>query len=108
MQGKLVNQFMNEKAGMASIDKATIAATIERLTAGTPKALHEKEMQEKRELEVAEMLKKCLSYSEAQKDQIKKEWWAEINKMRAERPLKRYWAHLDFDMFYIACELLDK
>ena len=48
MQGKLVNQFMNEKAGMGSIDKATIAATIERLTAGTPKALHEKEMQENR------------------------------------------------------------
>ena len=99
---------MNEKAGMAAIDKATIATTIERLTAGTPKALHEKEMQQKRELEVTEMLKKCLSFNDAQKHEMKKEWWAEINRMRSQRPLDRYWAHLDFDMFYIACELLDK
>ena len=39
---KLVNQYMNEKAGMAEIDKKKIAETIERMTAGSPKTLHEK------------------------------------------------------------------
>ena len=28
--------------------------------------------------------------------------------MRKTRVLDRYWAHFDFDMFYIACELIDK
>jgi hypothetical protein len=42
MDGKLVNAFMNEKAGMSEVDKKRIADTIERITAGTPKAIHEK------------------------------------------------------------------
>jgi hypothetical protein len=48
MEGQLINQYLNEKAGMDQVDKRSIAQTIERLTAGTPKSLHEKEMQEKR------------------------------------------------------------
>ena len=28
--------------------------------------------------------------------------------MSKERDLTKYWAHLDFDMFYVACEMLDK
>lgn len=28
--------------------------------------------------------------------------------MKTNRTLDRYWGHFDFDMFYIACELLDK
>lgn len=32
----------------------------------------------------------------------------EIEKMSKERDLTKYWAHLDFDMFYVACEMLDK
>lgn len=28
--------------------------------------------------------------------------------MSQSRPLEKYWAHFDFDMFYVACELLDK
>ena len=39
---------------------------------------------------------------------MKKDWWKEINQLRMDRDLDRYWAHLDFDMFYIACELLEK
>jgi hypothetical protein len=39
---------------------------------------------------------------------MKKDWWKEINQLRMDRVLDRYWAHLDFDMFYIACELLEK
>lgn len=50
MQGKIVNNFMAEKAGMTEVDKKKIAETIDKMTAGTPKALHEKEMQEKRSL----------------------------------------------------------
>jgi len=42
MEGQLVNQYMSEKAGMTSVDKKSIAETIERLTAGSPKSLHEK------------------------------------------------------------------
>ena len=54
------------------------------------------------------MLKKCLSFSYEQRENIKRDWWKEINEMRKYRVLDRYWAHFDFDMFYIACELLDK
>ena len=39
---------------------------------------------------------------------MKREWWKDINEMKKNRPLDRYWAHFDFDMFYIACELLDR
>lgn len=99
---------MNEKAGMSEVDKQNIADTIERLTAGTPKSIHEKEMQEKRQLEIAEMLRKCLAFTSEQREQMKKEWWKDINEMKKSRPMDRYWAHFDFDMFYIACELLDK
>jgi len=56
-----------------------IAETIEKLTAGTPKSVHEEEMHQKRFLEVAEMLQKCLAFSIDQKDIIKKDWWKEIN-----------------------------
>lgn len=28
--------------------------------------------------------------------------------MSKQRNLSKYWAHLDFDMFYVACEMLDK
>ena len=28
--------------------------------------------------------------------------------MKLNRNLDRYWAHFDFDMFYVACEMLDK
>ena len=35
---------MAEKAGMTEVDKKKIAETIDKMTAGTPKALHEKEM----------------------------------------------------------------
>jgi len=28
--------------------------------------------------------------------------------MKLTRTLDRFWAHFDFDMFYVACELLDK
>lgn len=28
--------------------------------------------------------------------------------MKINRNLDKYWAHLDFDMFYVACEILDK
>jgi hypothetical protein len=35
---------------MGDVDKQTIAEKIERLTAGTPKTVHEKEMQQKRAL----------------------------------------------------------
>lgn len=108
MEGKLVNQYMSEKAGMGQVDKKTIAETIEKLTAGTPKSLHEQEMQQKRSLEVTEMLKKCFAFSIEQKEVIKKDWWKEMNEMRRTRELGRYWAHFDFDMFYIACELLDR
>lgn len=75
MEGKLVNQFMCEKAGMKEIDKKTIAEKIEKLTAGTPKALHEQELQQKRSIEVAEMLKKCLAFTADQKEVIKRDWW---------------------------------
>jgi 2-phosphoglycerate kinase len=60
-------------------------------------------MQEKRTMEIAEMLRKCLAFSMEQKEQMKREWWKEINEMKRNRPLDRYWAHFDFDMFYIAC-----
>ncbi len=30
-------------------------------------------------------------------------WSLEIKKMNQNRPLNKYWAHLDFDMFYVAC-----
>jgi hypothetical protein len=39
---------------------------------------------------------------------MKREWWKEINQLRTDRILDRHWAHLDFDMFYVACELLEK
>lgn len=42
-------------------------------------------MQEKRSLEVADMLRKCLNYSAEQKEQMKCEWWKEINQMRQSR-----------------------
>lgn len=108
MEGQLVNQYMAEKAGMKEVDLKNVSEIIEKLTAGSPKTLHEKEMQEKRSLEVAEMLRKCMSYSVEQKEQMKKDWWKEMNEMRQERELDKFWAHFDFDMFYIACELLDK
>jgi DNA polymerase kappa len=28
--------------------------------------------------------------------------------MEKSRPLHKYWGHFDFDMFYVACELLSK
>ena len=28
--------------------------------------------------------------------------------MKSTRILDKYWAHLDFDMFYVACQMLDK
>lgn len=40
MQGKLINQFMGQKAGMNEIDKDRIAKTIERMTLGSPKYIH--------------------------------------------------------------------
>lgn len=49
------------------------------MTAGSPKTIHEKEMQDKRSLEVIDMLKKCLMYDEEQRDQIKRDWWKEMN-----------------------------
>ena len=63
---------MAEKAGMTEVDKQRIAETIEKLTAGSPKTIHEKEMQEKRSLEVAEMLKKCISFSFEQRQEMKR------------------------------------
>ena len=39
---------------------------------------------------------------------MRKEWWKDINEIKKDRPLDRHWAHFDFDMFYIACELLDR
>lgn len=54
------------------------------------------------------MVKKTFSFTSEHKEQIKREWWKEINEMKKNRHLDRYWAHFDFDMFYIACELLDK
>ena len=46
----LVNQFMNPKAGMALINQHDVAHTIQRLTAGSPKYIHEQEMQQKRSI----------------------------------------------------------
>ena len=54
------------------------------------------------------MLKNCMNFTAEQKEGFRKEWWKEMNEMRKKRVLDRYWAHFDFDMFYIACELLDK
>lgn len=67
MEDKLVNQYMNEKAGMSAIDKNKIAETVEKLTAGSPKTIHQKEMQDKRNIEVAEMLRKCLNFTHEQR-----------------------------------------
>lgn len=40
MEGQLINQYLNEKAGMDQVDKRIIAEKIEKLTAGTPKTMH--------------------------------------------------------------------
>lgn len=36
-------------------------------------------MQEKRNLEINDMLRKCLAFSIEQKEQMKRDWWKEIN-----------------------------
>lgn len=51
MEG-FVNHYMSEKAGMSANDKQAIAAKIDKITAGTPKSLHEKEMNYKRNAEI--------------------------------------------------------
>ena len=45
---KVVPQYMNVKAGMDSVNKEAIALKIAELTKGTPKDLHEKELEKKR------------------------------------------------------------
>ncbi len=42
MEGQFISQYMAEKAGMADVDKSIIAEKIAKLTAGTPKSIHEK------------------------------------------------------------------
>ncbi len=39
---------------------------------------------------------------------MKNTWDKKIKQYEKYRDLTKYWAHLDFDMFYAACELLDK
>lgn len=35
-------------------------------------------------------------------------WKNKVDGLIQGRPLHKYWAHFDYDMFYIACELLDQ
>lgn len=39
---------------------------------------------------------------------IKEQVRLKVDSIEATRDLTRYWAHFDFDMFYVACELLTK
>lgn len=54
------------------------------------------------------MLRKTMQYSIEQKKEIKKSWNEDIFNIKNNRNLNKYWAHLDFDMFYVACEILDQ
>jgi hypothetical protein len=49
------------------------------------------------------MLRKSFEFTYEQKKQIKQDWAEEIQKISKSRNLTKIWAHLDFDMFYVAC-----
>lgn len=49
-----------------------------------------------------------MSFQDHQKSKIREHWENKMKDISENRPLNRYWAHFDFDMFYVACELLDK
>ena len=49
------------------------------------------------------MLEKVLKFSPEQKKELKSYWKEKILNISSARVLDRYWAHLDFDMFYVAC-----
>lgn len=108
MDQKVTPQYMALKAGMDSVNKEAIAKKVAELTAGTPKDLHEKELQKKRSLEVSTMLQKVMEFSIEQKQHMKAIWMKKIDQLIENRPLNKYWAHFDYDMFYVACELLDQ
>lgn len=60
----MVPQYINTKAGMNSINAEHIAKVVSELTTGTPKDLHQKELERKRSLEVASMLEKVMKFSQ--------------------------------------------
>lgn len=64
---KIIPQYMGAKAGMGSVNAETIAKVVAEMTNGTPKDLHEKELEKKRSLEVASMLEKIMKYSKEDK-----------------------------------------
>lgn len=49
-----------------------------------------------------------MEFSQQQKHHMKEIWKAKIDEINEKRDLSKYWAHFDFDMFYVAAELLDK
>ncbi len=55
-QKKIIPQYISAKAGMGSVNAESIAKVVAELTSGTPKDLHEKELEKKRSLEVASMV----------------------------------------------------
>ena len=78
MDQKLVSHYMSEKAGMQKVDAKSIAEKVAQLTAGTPKDLHEKEMEKKRTLEVTDMLSKVLNFTSEQKVELRNYWEGKI------------------------------
>jgi hypothetical protein len=48
--GKIINAWMSQKAGMKDIDKEAIAKKVEEITKGTNKALYEQELEKKRKV----------------------------------------------------------
>ena len=55
-QKKIIPQYIISKAGMGSVHAESIAKVVAERTSGTPKDLHEKELEKKRSLEVASMV----------------------------------------------------
>lgn len=101
---KLINAWMAQKAGMKNINHAEIAKKVEEITKGTNKAIHEQELDKKRQIEIAKMKQKIQEYrTSTDKDTIKSYMKKRLEMIEMRRDLSRVWAHFDFDMFYIAC-----
>lgn len=101
--------FMTHKAGMDTIDAQKISQQVLDISKNSEFYKRQQEKKQKYDEKISEMLKTIehLNKDPCQLYLIDKQIEANIDLFEKQRYLKKFWAHFDLDMFFVACEIRD-